>query len=297
MSRRAWLLFAAMCVIWGIPYLLIRVAVRDLTPAMLVFSRTTIGAAVLLPLAAARHELRPVLARWRPLLLFAAVEIAIPWLLLSSAERRVSSSFTGLMIAAVPLVGVAITRERLGAWSFGGLALGLGGVVALVGLDLNGTSVLSLVEIASVIVGYAVGPIVLARSLRGLPALGVIAASLGVTAIVYLPFGVIDFPTSTPPAKVIASVIGLALVCTALAFILFFALIAEVGPVRATVITYVNPAVAAALGVGLLNERFTIGMGVGFALILVGSVLAARRPPLKRVDLGGSGEARLRAEA
>jgi drug/metabolite transporter (DMT)-like permease len=291
------LLFAAMCVIWGIPYLLIRVAVRDLSPAMLVFSRTTIAAAVLVPLAAARHELRPVLARWRPLLLFAAVEIAIPWLLLSSAERRVSSSFTGLMIAVVPLVGAVITRERLGAWSFGGLALGFAGVAALVGLDLNGTSVLSLVEIAGVIVGYAVGPIVLSRSLSGLPALGVIAASLGVTTVVYLPFGVVDFPTSTPPAKVIASVIGLALVCTALAFILFFALIAEVGPVRATVITYVNPAVAAALGVGLLNERFTTGMGVGFALILVGSVLAARRPPLKRVDLPSDGEARLGAEA
>lgn len=286
-----------MCVIWGIPYLLIRVAVRDLTPAMLVFSRTTIAAAVLLPLAAARHELRPVLARWRPLLLFAAVEIAIPWLLLSSAERRLSSSFTGLTIAIVPLVGAAITRERLGAWSFAGLALGLAGVAALVGLDLNGTSALSLVEVAGVVVGYAVGPIILSRSLSGLPALGVISASLGVTTIVYLPFGVADFPTVTPSAKVIASVVALALVCTALAFIVFFALIAEVGPVRATVITYVNPAVAAVLGVGLLNERFTAGMGVGFALILVGSVLAARRPPLERVDLARGGEAGLRAEA
>jgi drug/metabolite transporter (DMT)-like permease len=289
-------LFAAMCVIWGIPYLLIRVAVRDLTPAMLVFSRTTIAAVVLLPLAAARHELRPVLARWRPLLLFAAVEIAVPWLLLSSAERRLSSSFTGLTIAVVPLVGAAITRERLGAWSFAGLALGLGGVVALVGLDLSGTSGLGLFEIAGVVVGYAVGPIVLSRSLRGLPALGVIAASLGVTGIVYLPFGVADFPAATPSAKVIASVVALALVCTALAFVLFFALIAEVGPVRATVITYVNPAVAAALGVGLLDERFTAGMGVGFALILVGSVLAARQPRLKAVDLVGAGEAGLSAE-
>ncbi|HEY3961887.1 MAG TPA: EamA family transporter [Gaiellaceae bacterium] len=297
MSARAWLLFAAMCVIWGIPYLLIRVAVRDLDPAMLVFARTVIAAAVLLPLAARRHELKPVLARWRPLLLFAAIEIAIPWLLLSSAERRLSSSFTGLTIAAVPLVGVAITRERLGAWSFAGLALGLGGVAALVGLDLSGTSALALVEIAGVVVGYAAGPIVLARSLRDLPALGVIAASLGVTAIVYLPSGVVDFPTATPPAKVIASVVALALVCTALAFSVFLALIAEIGPVRATVITYVNPAVAAALGVGLLNERFTAGMGIGFALILVGSVLAARRPSLKRVELPGGGEARLGAEA
>jgi len=285
-----------MCVIWGIPYLLIRVAVRDLDPAMLVFARTTIAAAVLLPIAMKRNELRPVFARWRPLLLFAAIEIAIPWLLLSSAERRLSSSFSGLMIAVVPLVGALIVRERIGAWSLGGLVLGFGGVVALVGLDLHGTSAIGLVEIAGVIVGYAVGPIVLSRHLSGLPAMGVIAASLGVTTIVYAPIAAFDVPSSLPSAKVIASVIALALVCTALAFIVFFALIAEIGPVRATVITYVNPAVAAVLGVWLLNEKFTAGMGIGFALILAGSVLAARKP-LERVDVASAGQAGLRAEA
>ncbi|HET8584182.1 MAG TPA: EamA family transporter [Casimicrobiaceae bacterium] len=295
-NTRAWSLFAAMCVIWGIPYLLIRVAVRDLDPAMLVFARTTIGAAVLLPIAMKRNELRPVLARWRPLLVFAAIEIAIPWLLLSSAERRLSSSFSGLTIAVVPLVGALIARERLGAWSLGGLVLGFGGVVALVGLDLHGLSAVGLLEIAGVIVGYAVGPIVLSRHLSGLPAMGVIAASLGVTTIVYAPIAAFSVPSSMPSAKVIWSVIGLALVCTALAFIVFFALIAEVGPVRATVITYVNPAVAAVLGVWLLNEKFTAGMGIGFALILVGSVLAARKPS-EVVDVSSAGQAGLRAEA
>ena len=284
-DARRWSLFAAMCVIWGIPYLLIRVAVRDLDPAVLVFGRTFLGAVLLLPLAARRGELRPVLARWRPLLVFAAIEIAVPWLLLSSAEQRLSSSFTGLTIAVVPLVGAAVSRERLGAWSFGGLALGLVGVAALVGLDLSGTSVGALVEIAGVVVGYAVGPIVLARFLRGLPALGVIAVSLGVTAVVYAPFAAFRLPSHTPPAKVVASVVALAVVCTAVAFVLFFALIELIGPVRATVITYVNPAVAAVLGVGLLGERFTAGMGLGFALILVGSVLAAR-PQRPRAPAG-----------
>ena len=275
-GARRWALFAAMCVIWGVPYLLIRVAVRDLDPSVLVFARTAVGALLLVPLAAARGELRPVLARWRPLLVFAAIEIAIPWLLLSSAERRLSSSFSGLMIAAVPLVGAAITRERLGSWSVGGLVLGLGGVVALLGLDAHGTSAVGVVEIAGVVLGYAVGPIVLSRHLRGLPALGVIAASLALTAVVYAPVAAVTLPAEFPPAKVVGSVLTLAVVCTALAFVLFFALIAEVGPVRATVITYVNPAVAAALGVSVLGERFTTGMGVGFVLILIGSVLAAR---------------------
>jgi drug/metabolite transporter (DMT)-like permease len=265
-------------VIWGIPYLLIRVAVKDLDPAVLVLGRTAIGALLLVPLAAARGEIRPVLERWKPLLVFAAIEIAIPWVLLSSAERRLSSSFTGLTIAAVPLVGALVTRERLGRWSIAGLALGIVGVAALLGLNVGSLSAVGIVEIAGVVVGYAVGPILLARHLRGLPALGVIALSLAATAVAYLPIAAFALPSSMPSAKVLGSVAALAVICTALAFVVFFALIEEVGPVRATVITYVNPAVAAALGVTILGERFTAGMGVGFVLILVGSVLAARRP-------------------
>jgi drug/metabolite transporter (DMT)-like permease len=283
-ASRRWLLFSAMCLIWGVPYLLIRVAVRDLDPAVLVFARTGIAAALLLPFAAARRELRPVLAHWRPVLVFAAVEIAIPWLLLSSAERRLSSSFSGLMIAAVPLVGAAITRERLGGWSLAGLAIGLAGVSALVGLDVHGTSGTGLGEIAGVVLGYAAGPIVLARRLRGLPAVGVISASLGVTALVYAPIALFALPSTPPPTKVVASVAVLAVVCTAIPFVLFFTLIQQIGPVRATVITYVNPAVAAALGVGVLGERFTFGMGAGFVLILAGSVLAARPPAALRAQ-------------
>jgi drug/metabolite transporter (DMT)-like permease len=275
-STRRWLLFGAMCVIWGIPYLLIRVAVKDVSPAFLVLARTGLAALVLVPLAAARGELRPAFTRWRPLLLFAAIEIAIPWVLLSSAEQRLTSSFTGLTIAAVPLVGAVIARERLGAWSLTGLLLGVAGVAALVGLDVHGTSAVGVLMIAGVVVGYAVGPAILSRSLRDLPALGVIAASLAVTALVYVPIAAFSIPDAVPPAKVIGSVLALALVCTALAFVLFFALIEEVGPVRATVITYVNPAVAAVLGVAVLGETFTVGMGAGFVLILLGSFLAAR---------------------
>ena len=283
-SRRGWALFAAMCVIWGIPYLLIRVAVRDISPATLVLARTGIAAILLLPVAAARHELRPVLPRWLPLLVFALVEIAVPWVLLSSAEEHVSSSLTGLLIAAVPLVGAVIARtsgqrERLGLQSALGLLLGLVGVAALVGLDLGGVGAGSLAEIAAVVVGYAVGPAILARFLSDLPALGVIALSLAVAALAYVPLAALSLPDRVPPEKVLGSVAALAVICTALAFVLFFALIAEIGPVRATVITYVNPAVAAVLGVGVLGEHFTAGMGVGFVLVLAGSVLATRRAP------------------
>ena len=283
MNRRAWLLFASMCVIWGVPYLLIKVAVRDLSPPVLVLGRTGIAALVLLPIAGLRGEIRPVLAHWRGVLLFGLVEMAIPWILLSSAETRLTSSLTGLLIAAVPLVGALIARttgarERLGLSSGAGFLLGLLGVSALVGLDLGGASVGALVEVAVVVICYAVGPVILMRMLSGLPPLGVIALSLGATAVCYVPIAALDLPASRPSTEVVLCVLLLALLCTAFAFLIFFALIEAVGPVRATVITYVNPAVAAFLGVALLGESLTIGMGVGFVLVLAGSVLATRPP-------------------
>jgi drug/metabolite transporter (DMT)-like permease len=282
LSRRGLLLFAAMCVIWGIPYLMIRVAVRELAPVTLVFFRTAIGALLLTPVAASRNELRPLLGRWKPLLAYTAVEVAIPWVLLARAETKLTSSLTGLLIAAVPLVGALVVtltgeRERLGARRWLGLLVGIAGVTALVGLDVGQADALSVVEIGLVAVGYAVGPIILSRTMSDLPSYGVVAASLLLTALVYLPFAASRWPSKFPSAHVIESVLGLAVVCTALAFLLFFALIAEVGPVRATVITYVNPAVAAILGVTLLSEHLTAGMIVGFALVLAGCFLATGR--------------------
>jgi drug/metabolite transporter (DMT)-like permease len=293
MTRRGALLFAAMCVIWGIPYLLIKVAVEDLSPSMLVLARTAIAVLILLPIALARHELRPLLPYWLPLLAFAAIEIALPWVLLGEAETEISSSLTGLLIATVPLVATVIAlttgdRERPPPQTAFGLLLGLVGVAAIVGVNVEG-GVVPIVEVTVVAVCYAVGPAILQRWLSGLPALGVITASLAVTAVAYVPIVALGSAGEAPSATAVGAVLGLAVVCTALAFLLFFALIAEVGPVRATVITYVNPAVAALLGVAILDERFTVGMGVGFALVLAGSVLAtqpgiarkvARRPAL-----------------
>jgi drug/metabolite transporter (DMT)-like permease len=284
MTRRGALLFAAMCVIWGIPYLLIRVAVRELAPATLVFFRTAIGALILTPVAAYRGELRPLLRHWRPLLAYTAVEVAIPWVLLARAETKLTSSLTGLLIAAVPLVGALIVtltgdRERLGGRRWLGLLVGIGGVAAIVGLNLGQVNVVALVEIGFVAVGYAVGPIILSRSMTDLPAYGVVAASLLLSAIVYAPFAAANWPSTMPSAHVVESVLGLAFICTALAFLVFFALIAEVGPVRATVITYINPAVAAVLGVTLLSEHLTRGMVIGFVLVLAGCVLATGRNP------------------
>jgi drug/metabolite transporter (DMT)-like permease len=276
------LLFAAMCLIWGIPYLLIRVSVAEISPAMLVFARTAIGALILMPVVLARNGLRDLGSKWVPLLLFAALEIGGPWFLMSSAEQRISSSLAGLLVSAVPLIGVLIAplfgnREGIGPVGIGGLLVGLVGVGAIVGFDLVGSNVIALVEMGFVALGYAIGPAILSRYLNGVPSVSVIGISLAACAVAYAPVAALQWPHVVPHASVLGSVAVLAVVCTAIAFLLFFALIAEIGPVRATVITYINPAVAALLGVAVLRETFTFGMGIGFALVLVGSTLATRR--------------------
>jgi drug/metabolite transporter (DMT)-like permease len=177
------------------------------------------------------------------------------------------------------VVGFTGARERQGRRRWLGLLVGIGGVGALVGLDIGQVDAVAVAEIGCVAVCYAVGPIILARRLSDVPALGVVAGSLLLAAGIYAPFAAAQWPSSVPSAHVVESVVGLAVVCTALAFLVFFALIAEVGPVRATVITYVNPAVAAVLGVTILSERLSAGMLVGFALIMVGCVLATGRGP------------------
>ncbi|MCW2571034.1 MAG: protein of unknown function transrane, partial [Frankiales bacterium] len=281
MTRRGWVLFAAMCVLWGIPYLLIKVAVDELSPPTLVFLRTGLGALVLLPYAAATGSLTALRGHWRMVLAFAALELAGPWLLLADAERHLTSSLTGLRVAAVPLVAAVVSRlvgeeDRLDRTRLAGLLVGVTGVGVLLGLDLSGDP-RAAIEMGVVVLGYGIAPVLASRRLAGVPGLAVTAAALSVTAVLYLPFAAVNLPSHVPSAKVISAVVVLALACTAVAFLVFFALIGEVGPNRALVITFVNPAVAVALGVALLGEPITLGTALGFPLILGGCVLATRR--------------------
>ena len=281
MSRRGLLLFAAMSVIWGIPYLFIRIAVGEVSPATLVFARTAIGAAILLPIALGRADLRGVLRHWRWVVAFAVVEVAVPWVLLASAEQRISSSLAGLLIAGVPLVGALIAvvvggAERLGRGGLVGLVVGMLGVVAIVGADFEANDPLALLQMAVVVVGYALGPWILSRRLGGVSSLGVMALSLALCAAIYAPIAAIEWPVEPVSTEALVSIVILGSVCTAAAFLLFAALIDDIGPVRATLITYVNPAVAAILGVTVLGEALTVGMGVGLVLVLLGSALASR---------------------
>lgn len=284
MSRRGWILFASLALIWGLPYMLIRVAVAELSPALLVFARTAIGACLLLPIVLRRGHLGRLVPRWRPILLFTVAEVAVPWLLLSHAEQRLSSSAAGLLVACVPLAGALVSRlsggveASLGARGVAGLCLGLAGVAALVGLDFRAGDAWAVAAMLVVVLGYAVGPLVVSRHLADLPSLEVVAVSLAAGALLYAPATVLAAPVAWPSGRVLAAVAALGIACTAAAFVIFFELIAEVGPIRATLVAYLNPAVAVAAGVLVLDEPFTAGTAAGFVLILSGSYLAAIRP-------------------
>ncbi|MEU6582324.1 DMT family transporter [Nocardia sp. NPDC046763] len=280
MSKRGWLLFLGMGVIWGVPYAMIRVAVRDFDPVFVAFGRTLLGALVLLPIALSTRVLRPALRHWRWVLAYTIVEITGPWLLIGRAETRLTSSTVGLLIAAVPLIAIVLTtrlgHERLDPRRILGLVIGFAGVTALVGLDIDVSNLSALAAIGVSVVGYALGPIIIDRKLAELPPIGVVTGSLIFAAAIYLPFALWRMP-SRFPAGASWSVVGLGLICTALAFVVFFALIGEVGPSRATVITYINPAVALLIGVSLLDESLTAGMAIGFPLVILGSILGTAR--------------------
>lgn len=283
-TRRGLILFVALGIAWGIPYLFIKVAVSELEPAMVVLSRSALAAILLLPLAFFRREVAQVVRRWKPMLAYTIVEIVLPWYFLSSAEQRLPSSTAGLLLATVPLAGVGIAfamgrPERLSRLNWLGIALGMLGVAALVGLDIAGSDLIAVAEMAVVVVGYALGPAILARWMSDLPGVGIVAVSLAATAVIYVPFVLFTgaWPTAWPSEVVIVSIVVLAVVCSALAFLLMVALVAEIGPVKATAITYVNPAVAILAGAVVLGERVTVWTIVGFVLVLAGSYLVTRR--------------------
>ena len=284
MSRRGFALFLAMGLIWGIPYLLIKVAVGALSPATLVFLRTAIGALVILPFAFGSLRsggLRALGRRWQWLAVYTLVEIAVPWWLLSDAEIRLPSALSGLLVATMPIV-MAVLAALAGIESFSwrrgaGLGLGMAGVAVLLGPGLRGGDVGAILEVGVVVLGYAIGPLIIARKLADLKTLDVVAVTLLATAIGYLPAAIWEAPRKWPGFEVAGSVFILGVVCTGLAFLCFFALIAEVGPTRSSLFIYLNPAVAVFLGVSLLHEPFSILTVAGFVLVLAGSALAARR--------------------
>ncbi|HEY7621124.1 MAG TPA: EamA family transporter [Solirubrobacteraceae bacterium] len=289
MSARAWAAFAAVSTLWGIPYLFIKIAVDDgVPPAFLAFVRIALGAAVLVVLAWRAGVLAPLRGRLRWLVVYALFEIAVPFPLIAAGERHVASSLAAIIIASVPLfVALLALRfdpaERASGSRLIGLIMGLLGVVALVGIDVagRGDELLGACAILLAAVGYAAGPMVFKRKLVDLDPRAAMGASLVIAAVMLAPLAAIDPPTQAPSAEAIVALVVLGLFCTAAAFVFFGVLIAEVGPGRGLVITYVAPVVAVTLGVTVLGERPGAGAVAGLLLILAGSWLSTdgRLPP------------------
>jgi drug/metabolite transporter (DMT)-like permease len=274
MTRKAWVLLIGLGILWGIPYFLIRIAVTDFHPVIVAFWRATLGAMILLPFALRRKGLASGFSKPLWLLAFTVAEISGPWILIGYAELHVTSSLAGLIIALTPMIatvaGLALFNERFAKQRILGLCLGLGGVVALLGFDDNSPRALPVLALCLSALGYALGPIIVDRKLSDVDTTAAVVASLIVTSAIYAPF----VPTYWPAAfslNAAVAVVALAIFCTAMAFRMLFALVSEVGAARATVVTYINPAVAALLGVVVLNEPFSAGLCLGFVLILAGS--------------------------
>jgi drug/metabolite transporter (DMT)-like permease len=259
---------------------MIKIAVEGVAVPVLVFARVAVGAAVLLPLALSRQTVTIVRTHWKALLAFAFFEIIAAWWLLSDAERHLTSSMTGLLIAASPIIAAVLDRctggERLGVKRVAGLAIGIAGVAVLAGPQIGGTP-WPIIEVLLVATCYAIAPLVAARYLADVPTLPMTAVCLGFAALVYAAPAAATWPAEMPSGRVLLALGGLAVICTALAFMVFFALIREVGAARALVFTYINPAVALGAGVIVLHEPLTPFNVGALALILAGCVLATRR--------------------
>jgi drug/metabolite transporter (DMT)-like permease len=303
-SARAWAAFAVMATLWGIPYLFIKVAVDDgLPPAFLAWARVVLAASVLLVLASRAGTLHSVRTRWKAVLAFAALEIGVPFPMIAVGEQHVDSSLAAIVIATVPLLVALLAvpfapAERVTGGRLIGLVVGFSGVVALMGIDLAGSTseLLGALAVLAGAAGYAAGPMILRRHLADLDARATMGASLAVAAVLLAPFAALDPPGAAPTGMAWLSIVVLGLLCTAAAFVIYSGLIAEVGASRAVIITYVNPVVALALGVAVLGERPGPGAVVGLLLILAGSWLSTdgRLPPGLAAVAGRARERRAR---
>jgi drug/metabolite transporter (DMT)-like permease len=286
---RGWIAFVSLGIIWGLPYFFIKVALQEVSPLILAFSRVVLATIILMPIAWRRGALRSLAKHKAAIIAFGLVEFALPFSLISFGERWISSSVTGILIAMVPLSIALIQRyfgirEALGAWRIAGLVIGFIGVAALLGtgsisgsLGWAGVACMLLATIC-----YAVGPLIIQRHLHGLDSIGPLAASLLVASVVLLIPAAVDFPSSLPSAQTLVSIAVLGVVCTAIAMLLMFYLVHDAGASRASVITYINPVVATLLGVLVLNEHLGLGGFIAFALILLGSWLATRGAVTRR---------------
>jgi drug/metabolite transporter (DMT)-like permease len=289
-SRRAWLSLLALAALWGASYLFIKIALRDLSPEAVVFLRTALAALVLAPIALRRGAMDGLRARLPDVLVLAVIQVALPFLLISAGEQSISSSLTGILVAAAPIFTAMLAfwvdpDERLSRVGVAGTAIGIVGVAVLVGIDTGGSALWGALAVVLASFGYSVGAFYLKRRMRGVQPIGLVTATMGATAVMTLPLALLSAPDALPGSDSILAIVALGVGGTGIAFVLFYGLIADVGPTRSSLVAYISPGFAVLYGVTLLDERFTVVTAVGLVLIVGGSWLAAegRMPARRRV--------------
>jgi len=283
MNRRSWLLMALLAGLWGASYLFIKVALEDdVPPIFLVFARIALGAVVLVPLAWKAGALEPMRGLTGPILFMAVIQIVMPFLLITYGEQHIASSLTGILVSAAPIFTALIAvryddEERPHGIAIVGVVMGIVGVVLLFGVDLSGDSaaIAGGLMVLLATVGYAVGSLYLKHRLQGVPAVGIAAMTMLAGALVLLAPALVSLPPHAPELKTVGALVALGAGGTGIAFGIYYTLIAEIGPGRASLVAYIAPGFAVVYGVTLLSESITVGAMLGLVLILAGSWVAA----------------------
>jgi len=284
MTRKSWILFGIVGFLWGIPYLLMKVAVADIPPPLIVAGRTLIGAAILIPIAIKKNTFKDAIKGIKYVIPYAVLEMVGPWILITSAEKEISSGLAGLLIATVPFFASIFSSLRgdHSVWQpkrIFGLVVGFVGIVALVGIEsITGTSnpkAIAMVILAAIMYAYAV--LMVTTNLPGVDGIAINGVAMGLTCLFYTPIAIATWPSNPVSTQAIAALLALGVFSTAIAFMLFFIVIVEIGVARGSLTTYVNTAVAVVLGILILDEPITLGIIVGLPMVLLGSFLASRK--------------------
>jgi drug/metabolite transporter (DMT)-like permease len=276
--------------LWGIPYLLMKVAVEDFPPAAVVAGRTLIGASILIPIAIYRKKFNGAVLGFKFVAFYALLEMIGPWILITTAEQKISSGLAGLLVSTVPIFATIITSMRgdHSVWQFKrifGIVVGFLGLILVVGIEsLTGSAdLLSIVMVLIASVSYAYAVIMILSNLPLVDGIAINGLAMALTTIFWGPVAIAQWPSNISMNSAL-SLIALGVLSTAFAFILFFKLMEDIGPARGSLVTYVNTAVAVVLGVIILKEPLTAGILIGLPLVLIGSYLASRKSQDKIVD-------------
>jgi drug/metabolite transporter (DMT)-like permease len=295
MSRRSWVMFGLLSAFWGASYLFIKVALEDdIAPAFIVFARCALAAMVLLPVAAHIGALDGLRERLGLLVVLAFIQVTVPFMLITVGEQEISSSLTGILVASAPIFTFLLAfvlpgAERAGALSLLGVAIGIGGVVLLLGVDAPGgtSAVVGGLLVVLATLGYGIGAWFLKRRLPGVQPVGAVGATSAATALMVLPFAAFQVPDHAPGIDAIGALAALGVLGTGLAFVFFYSLVASEGPAKASLVAYIAPCFSVVYGVTLLDERFTVATAAGLLLIVGGSWIAAegRLPWGRKMDV------------